>query len=296
MTNGAAALFMRTAYQNAAIYFGDTPLGGSHRRADSPQSGLRRCCGCWPLVLIALMSAATSTAPTRSALTGRRLRQAPAPRAGAWWVLPTAVSRRRCEPDNALGSGWCRTQGSPRLHRLRVARATALVLTHCRPRAGAAADSGVSRKHRQGASGPRGQNGQLSRTGSRVGHPGNSPGTPQSSLVANRHLSVGLTGAAPGATPTSVSRWQVASTTQSFSLTDCRAPSLSGDEWANRCDVVLRSRWPNRRFGLAAGGRRRGEAGGFLTRAGREAELPTPRPRELDGLFSCSSPGGRRSR
>src|SRR5665647_1729773 len=26
MTNGAAALFMRTAYQNAAIYFGDTPL------------------------------------------------------------------------------------------------------------------------------------------------------------------------------------------------------------------------------------------------------------------------------
>src|SRR5665647_660866 len=27
MTNGAAALFMRTAYQNAAIYFGDTPLG-----------------------------------------------------------------------------------------------------------------------------------------------------------------------------------------------------------------------------------------------------------------------------
>src|SRR5665811_1729771 len=28
MTNGAAALFMRTAYQTAAIYFGDTPLGG----------------------------------------------------------------------------------------------------------------------------------------------------------------------------------------------------------------------------------------------------------------------------
>src|SRR5665647_2188726 len=26
MTNGAAALFMRTAYQTAAIYFGDTPL------------------------------------------------------------------------------------------------------------------------------------------------------------------------------------------------------------------------------------------------------------------------------
>src|SRR5665811_1829643 len=26
MTNGAAALFMRTAYQNPAIYFGDTPL------------------------------------------------------------------------------------------------------------------------------------------------------------------------------------------------------------------------------------------------------------------------------
>jgi len=26
MTNGAAALFMRTAYQNAAVYFGDTPL------------------------------------------------------------------------------------------------------------------------------------------------------------------------------------------------------------------------------------------------------------------------------
>src|ERR1035437_4176222 len=28
MTNGAAALFMRTAYQTAAIYFGDTPLAG----------------------------------------------------------------------------------------------------------------------------------------------------------------------------------------------------------------------------------------------------------------------------
>jgi hypothetical protein len=27
MTNGAAALFMRTAYQTPAIYFGDTPLG-----------------------------------------------------------------------------------------------------------------------------------------------------------------------------------------------------------------------------------------------------------------------------
>jgi len=26
MTNGAAALFMRTAYQTMAIYFGDTPL------------------------------------------------------------------------------------------------------------------------------------------------------------------------------------------------------------------------------------------------------------------------------
>src|SRR5665648_286226 len=26
MTNGAAVLFMRTAYQNTAIYFGDTPL------------------------------------------------------------------------------------------------------------------------------------------------------------------------------------------------------------------------------------------------------------------------------
>ena len=26
MTNGAAALFMRTAYQTAATYFGDTPL------------------------------------------------------------------------------------------------------------------------------------------------------------------------------------------------------------------------------------------------------------------------------
>src|SRR5665647_1965 len=32
MTNGAAALFMRTAYQNAAIYFGDTPLGGIELR------------------------------------------------------------------------------------------------------------------------------------------------------------------------------------------------------------------------------------------------------------------------
>ena len=36
MTNGAAALFMRTAYQTTDIYFGDTPLGS---------------CGCLPLDL-----------------------------------------------------------------------------------------------------------------------------------------------------------------------------------------------------------------------------------------------------
>src|SRR5665647_2665531 len=63
MTNGAAALFMRTAYQNAAIYFGDTPLdsllsqqllrattfgywlsptGGSRVRADAGRTGDHR--------------------------------------------------------------------------------------------------------------------------------------------------------------------------------------------------------------------------------------------------------------
>src|SRR5664280_2821388 len=31
MTNGAAVLFMPTAYQNTAIYFGDTPLGDTRR-------------------------------------------------------------------------------------------------------------------------------------------------------------------------------------------------------------------------------------------------------------------------
>src|SRR5450756_762231 len=39
MTNGAAALFMRTAYQHAAIYFGDTPLVQGHPRFPSDQSG-----------------------------------------------------------------------------------------------------------------------------------------------------------------------------------------------------------------------------------------------------------------
>src|SRR5665647_1242784 len=34
MTNGAAALFMRTAYQNAAIYFGDTPLVAGRSNGD----------------------------------------------------------------------------------------------------------------------------------------------------------------------------------------------------------------------------------------------------------------------
>jgi site-specific recombinase XerD len=36
MTNGAAVLFMRAAYQNMAIYFGDTPLGRSKAESSGP--------------------------------------------------------------------------------------------------------------------------------------------------------------------------------------------------------------------------------------------------------------------
>src|SRR5665811_1267594 len=39
MTNGAAALFIRTAYQNAAIYFGDTPLAPGHGVQPERQGG-----------------------------------------------------------------------------------------------------------------------------------------------------------------------------------------------------------------------------------------------------------------
>src|SRR5665647_1772187 len=41
MTNGAAALFMRTAYQNAAIYFGDTPLVAAERDESRLARGVR---------------------------------------------------------------------------------------------------------------------------------------------------------------------------------------------------------------------------------------------------------------
>jgi hypothetical protein len=44
MTNGAAALFIRTAYQNAAIYFGDTPLDEVLKDGELPalSKGARR--------------------------------------------------------------------------------------------------------------------------------------------------------------------------------------------------------------------------------------------------------------
>jgi len=41
MTNGAAALFIRTAYQNAAIYFGDIPLDDA-RTNDVVHAELKR--------------------------------------------------------------------------------------------------------------------------------------------------------------------------------------------------------------------------------------------------------------